>query len=440
MNARLFGAIAIAIALLPIVARAEQGAIRNIPASHITISRVHLHETSLIGQSGECVAFTNTSPVDAYRVLFLFSLIDIDGRVLHSDMHEAKGRFSTGALVQGENETTCRHGTFGVRGGSVYGEGKIGSMVASVAQVDYVDGTSWYAASAVPGASLAQADAGVRITQSFSWEPADATQECVSFTNAGSRTVQRVRFMFSHIADDGTDIVDDPWDVRGTYPPGTSRSNSCRGWNGSLKPRSDARPDAAVPLELLVFGKPARLVTWISVIDYADGTSWRAAPQQPGALAAAAIPNKIDYSHAVFGPPTPDIAGSFLQRPASGIEITKSFAWNPGTPNECVKFINKSVKAVKRVRFVFSHLGGDDAPLGPDEPVDFRPRSGSYDPGVSQERICRAFVGTVMLPSYWNGGSTEPQAFVDSRPATLTVRVDEVDYADGSSWTAAASH
>lgn len=155
--------------------------------------------------------------------------------------------------------------------------------------------------------------------------------------------------MFSHIADDGTDIVDDSWDVRNTYPPGTSHANSCRGWNGSLTPRSGVPPDAAVPLELLVFGKPARLVTWISAIDYADGTSWHAALQERGALAAAAIPNKIDYSHAVFGPATPDIAGSFLQQPASGIEITKSFTWNPGTPNECVQFINKSVKAVKRV-------------------------------------------------------------------------------------------
>ncbi|HEY0393104.1 MAG TPA: hypothetical protein VGD01_01290 [Candidatus Elarobacter sp.] len=438
MNARLFGALAIA--LLPIVARAEQGAIRNIPASHIIISRVSLFETSPMGMSGKCVAFTNTSPVDAYRVLFLFSLIGIDGAVLYSGLHEAKGKFSPGALVQGKNETVCGLGQFGVRGGSVYGAGGFGSMVASVAQVDYTDGTSWYAASTVPGASLAQPDADVHITKSFSWEPADATQECVSFTNAGTRTVRHVRFMFSHIADDGTDIVDDPWDVRNTYPPGTSHANSCRGWNGSLRPRSDARPDAAVPLELLVFGKPARLVTWMSAIDYADGTSWRAGPQQPGALAAAAIPNTVDYSHAVFGPPTPDIAGSFLQQPASGIEITKSFTWNPGTPNECVNFMNKSVKAVKRVRFVFSHLGGDNAPLGEDEPLDFRPRSGSYGSGVSQDRICRAFVGTVMLPSYWNGGSTEPQVLFDSRPATLNVRVDEVDYADGSSWTAPASH
>lgn len=436
MNARLFGALAIA--LLPIVARAEQGAIRNIPASHITISRVNLYQTRIGG--GECVAFTNTSPVDAYRVLFLFSLIGTDGAVLYSGMHEAKGKFATGALIQGQNETVCGFGNFNVGDGSISGSGKIGSMVASVAQVDYVDGTSWHAATTVPAASLAQTDADVHITKSFSWELADATQECVSFANAGTRTVRRVRFMFSHIADDGTDIVDDPWDVRNTYPPGTSHANSCRGWNGSLMPRSGVRPDAAVPLELLVFGKPARLVTWISAIDYSDGTSWHAAPQQPGDLAAAAIPNQIDYSHAVFGPATPDIAGSFLQQPASSIEIAKSFTWNPGTPNECVTFTNKSVKAIKQVRFVFSHLGGDNAPLGQDEPLDFRPRSGSFDSGASQDRICRAFVGTVMLPSYWNGGSTEPQVFVDSRPATLNVRVDKVDYADGSSWTAPASN
>jgi hypothetical protein len=432
----LFGALAIA--LLPIVARAETGAIRNIPASHITISKVNLYPTLPIGKSGECVAFTNTSPVDAYRVLFLLSVIDIDGAVLNSDVHEAKGKFSTGALVQGQNEAVCGLGSFVVNSGSIYGAGKVGSLVASVAQVDYVDGTSWYAASTVPAASLAQTDADVHITKSFSWELADATQECVSFANAGSRTVRRVRFMFSHIADDGTDIVDDPWDVRNTYPPGTSQANSCRGWNGSLTPRSGVRPDAAVPLELLVFGKPARLVTWISAIDYADGTSWHAAPQQPGAIAAAAIPNQIDNSHAVFGPATPDIAGSFLQQPASGIEITKSFTWNPGTPNECVKFTNTSAKAVKRVRFVFSHLGGDNAPLGEDEPAEVRPRSGVYDPG-SQNQLCRAFAGTIMLPSYWNGGSTEPHVFVDSRPSTLNVRVDEVDDADGSSWTAPAA-
>jgi hypothetical protein len=423
----------LAFTLLPNVTLAEQGAVRNIPASHIMISNFNLYEQQQLGWSGQCVAFTNMASITAHRVLFLYSIVGSDGSTIYSAAHEAKGEFAPGALIQGQSETTCRSDQVLVGGGSVHYNGKAGSMVASVAEVDYADGTAWHAGPDIIGAALPQPEADVRITKSFSWEVDGATQECVSLTNAGSRTVRKIHLMFSHIADDGSDVVTDPFDVYQPYLPGASQTLACRGWNGSLSPKVGTAPDASLTPEILVFGKAARLVSWISEIDYTDGTAWHAPASQYDAVSAAAVPNKLDYSQGVWGPKTPEIAGSFDQQSASGIEITKTVMWDPGAPNECVTFVNRSAKPVKRVRFTFSHLGSDRAPLG-DESMDSRPRSGDYEPGVAQEQQCRTFIGTLFLPSFWNGGNSDAQVTFKEQPSTLSVRVEEVEYEDGTLW------
>ena len=219
--------------------------------------------------------FTNTATVTAKRVLFVYTVIGKDGAVLLSETHEAKGSFSTGALIQGGNPITCQDGEVYVGDGQVRSAKGAGSFVASVAQVDYVDGTSWHAGPDIPGAILAQPDADVRITQAISWEAGTNTQECVSFTNAGTRIIHRVHFTLSHIADDGSDVVDDPLDYRINLSPGASQQVRCRGWNGSATPAVGAPPDS-VPTKILVFDKPARLVAWVDQVDYTDGTSWHA--------------------------------------------------------------------------------------------------------------------------------------------------------------------
>lgn len=335
---------AVLLTFWPIAARAEQGAIQQIPASQIFISQFRLYETTQVGRSGECVSFTNRAHLTAVRVLFLHSLIDQNGNIVYADTHEAKGEFAPGVLIQGENEVLCRHGDLNLGGGTVHHNGNLGSMVTSVAQVDYSNGTSWHAGPDIVGTSLSQPDADIHITKTFSFEPADATQECVSFSNTGTRTVRRVQFMLSHIADDGSDVVDDPLDVRNTYAPGTSQTNSCRGWNGSLTPTVGAAPDPAAQPQILVFGKPARLVSWVNTIEFTDGTSWHAPARQKDAASAAAVANQIDYSQSVWGPKVPEVVGAYTQRPASGIGITKTFMWDPGAPNECVNFVNRSTK------------------------------------------------------------------------------------------------
>jgi hypothetical protein len=421
-----------ALALQPQAARAEQGAIRQIPASRIEITKFVVFQKQY-GLNGECVAFKNTSPLAVKRVLFLYSLIDRDGTVIFSENHEAKGQFTTGALIQGGTPITCQDGLMSAGGGQVYHGAKNGSLVASVAQVDYVDGTSWHAGPDVIGTALSQPDAGARITKTLSWQPGDSTEECVTFTNAASRPIRHVQFMFSHIADDGSDVVDDPLDVRGTYDPGTTVALSCRGWNGSEKPSSGAAPDSVTP-QILVFGKPARLVSWVSQVDYTDGTSWHAPAQQSAAAAAAAAEDKVDYSQSVWWPQSLDVPGSFTQEAASGNEIAKAFTRNAGLPNECVDFISRSAKPVVHVRFRFSHLDANGNVLG-EEPLDVHARGGSYAAGKPQEMNCRTFDGKVILPVLWNGGSTAGEVFYGDTVSTLQVRVGEVEYADGTSWT-----
>lgn len=423
-------------ALLPITSSAEQGAIRQIPASGIAIAKVWLNEHRQPGEAGVCAAFTNTSAVTAKRVQFLFSLIDKDGSVVYGQIHEARGEFAPGVLIQGESESTCDTAFLYLGGGKVSSQRGAGSMVASVSAVDYTDGTSWHAGPDIVGAAFSQPDADVRITKAFSWEPATNTQECVAYENSGTRTVRHIHFMFSHIADDGADVVDDPLDAYEPLSPHASHTMSCRGWNGSLTPVVGNAPGTASP-RILVFGKTARLVAWISQIDYTDGASWHAPEPDKAAIASAAIPNAVDYAHATWWPAVPEIGGSVVQQSASGIELTRAYTWDPGAPNECVDFVNRSPKAVTRLRFLFSHVGTDGSAIGDEESLELHPRA-SFEAGTTQTGNCRTFLGTVTLPSQWNGGGTDSHVLFAGQLSMLQVRVDQVDFVDGTTWSASA--
>ena len=414
---------------LPIGAVAGPGAMREVPASGITIKKTWLNEHQQVGETGVCAAFANTTAVPAIRVEFLYSLIAKDGQVLYSAVHEAMGEFAPGALIQGENQVTCdtAYGVFYSRGSAGTRDGD-GTFVASVSQVEFADGSWWHAGPDIVGGVLPQADAAVQIARSFSWEPGRSTQECVTFHDAGLRTVRRIHFIFSHIADDGSDIVDDPYEVN----PSQAGDTVCRGWNGSLTPRVGTAPEGAKP-EILVFGKSARLVAWVGEIDFTDGTSWRAPQPDAAALIAVAVPNAVDYAHAVWWPNQIAVDEAAPPQSASGIEISKSYAWAFADSNECVDFTNRSLKAISHVRFVFSHLASDGSPLGNDEPLDVR---GSVGPGATKAANCRDFNGNVALPVEWSGGNTSGTVYLDGRPSTISVRVDQVDFADGTSWQA----
>lgn len=419
---------AAALSLVPMAAHAAPSALRQIPASGITITRTWINQHQQIGETGVCAAFVNTSPVAAIRVEFLYSLISKDGKVLYSTLHEANGQFEPGALIQGENETTCDtaydlffDGTTAARVRNGYG-----SVVASVSQVQFADGSWWHAGPDIAGAAFPQPDAPVRIVKSFSWEPGGATQECATFRIIGSSAVRKMHFTFSHIADDGSDIVDDPYDV---YPT-ASHGTACRGWSGSLTPRTGVAPGDAKP-QILVLGKPARLVTRIAEVDFEDGKSWHAPNPAPSALAAAAVPATIDYTHAVWWTDKVDVDQAIVQEPASGVDIRKAYAWAFSASNECVDFANDSPKSIVHVRFLFSHNDDDGNRIGEAEPLDVR---GSFAPGTTKVENCRSFDGNVVLPSAWVNGSTSGTILVRGRRATSSVRVEEVDFADGTSW------
>lgn len=429
---------ALAAVLPPLSVRAAEGAIRQIPASGIAISRFTLsqQQQGYVFMTGMCVAFTNQAPVTATKVQFLYSLIGRNGKVVYSQVQDTKGAFAPGVLISGANENMCSSAYAVSYGGTVATRDGDGSMVVSVSQVHYADGTAWHAGPDVTGAVLEQSTADVHIVKAFSWEPGESTQECVAFTNGGSKTVKHVHFMLSHVADDGSDVVDDPMDDYSVLAPGASQALSCRGWNGSLTPRAGAPPVTADP-QILVFDKQARLVAWMQRIDYTDGTSWTAPDPGKDVIAAAAAPDKVDYSHATWWPPALDVMGIGAATPASGITIAKTYAWDPGTPYECVDFTVTGDKQIRHVKFQFSHVTAAGL-AGEEEPLDVR---GAFDPGKTQERKCRSFQGFVILPAQWSGGATTAQTLTggDDAPSTVHARVDEVDYADGTAWRAAGT-
>lgn len=418
----------IAVSLAPVVAMAGGlSSFRQTPASGITITKTWLNQHQQPLEMGVCASFVNTKSVTATRVEFLFSLIGKDGKIVYSTVHEAKGEFSPGALIEGERQTTCDT-AYGVS----YGRGKVsregveGSFVASVSQVAFADGSWWHAGPDILGAVFTQDDAPVHLAKAFSWEPGGSTQECAVFDARGTNRVRKIHLMFSHIAEDGHDVVDDPFDVYPDFGSGTV----CRGWNGSLTPTVGSGPESMQP-EILVFGKSARLVAWIGQIDFADGASWHAPEPSVSALAAAALPNNVDYANAVWWPSQLEVPEGFSQQPASGVQISKAYTGVFADAFECVDFVNQSRKQVTHVRFIFSHLAADHSTIGDEEKLDVH---GMYDPEVSRVENCRMFEGNIVLPTLWNGGGNGATVLFQGKASTISVRIDRVDYADGSSW------
>ncbi len=424
---------AIALFLFAVPAFAGPTALREIPASGITIDKATLVELQQAATAGICVAFTNVNSVAAKRVEFLYALIDKDGKVLYSSVHEAKGVFAPKAAIAGISPVLCEtmYGVF--YGGSTIGvrEGQ-GSLVVSVSQVDFADGSWWHAGPDVTGAVLPQPDSAARLVRSFSWEPGESTQECASIENRGTGTLRHVRVMFSHIADDGSDVVDDPFDVYPALAPGGTRT-ACRGWNGSLSLRVGTAPNGQQP-EILVFGKAARLVAWMSQVDFEGSPSWSATAPDVKALSAAVVPNTSDYSHAVWWSNQLEVPEALHQQLDSGVEISKSYAWAPGDVKECADVVSHSSKPVKRVRLMFAHLARDGSAIAPDEPLDISAPRGSTEVGATTQISCRDFDGYVVLPSLSQDGSSTPTVLFQGQPSTIEAHVDEVDYADGTVW------
>jgi hypothetical protein len=434
MTSKVLAAVgAIALFLFAVPTFAGPTALREIPASGITIDKATLVELQQTATAGICVAFTNVNSVAAKRVEFLYALISKEGKVLYGTVHEAKGVFAPGAAIQGTNPVLCetmyavsyRGSTVGVSGGE-------GSLVVSVSQVDFADGSWWHAGPDVAGAVLPQPDSAVRLVRSFSWEPGESTQECASIENRGAGTLLHVRVMFSHIADDGSDVVDDPFDVYPALAPGATRT-ACRGWNGSLSLRVGTAPNAQPP-QIVVFGKASRLVAWISQVSFESNPSWSATAPDLKALSASVVPSTIDYSHAVWWSDQLQVPETIRQQLDSGIEISKSYAWAPGDVRECADLVSHSPKPVKRVRLMFSHLAHDGSAIAPDDPLDISASRGSTEVGATPQSGCRDFDGYVVLPSFWQDGSTTATVLFQGQPSTIDVHVDEVDYADGTVW------
>ena len=136
--------------------------------------------------------------------------------------------------------------------------------------------------------------APVRITGAFSFGSGVDHHECVSWINRSTKTVVAIRFVFTYIDAAGVIRGVDPFDRRGSFPPGVANEglstieqvqsplryrhlwDNCRGY---MSPREGIAVN--------------RLS--IERIDFEDGTSWQppaASPSPAGPLVSPAPPVK----------------------------------------------------------------------------------------------------------------------------------------------------
>lgn len=100
--------------------------------------------------------------------------------------------------------------------------------------------------------------------------------------------------------------------------------------------------------------------------------------------------------------------------------IGKAYAWAFPDSNECVDFVNRSTKTIVHVRFLFTHAGSDSDPRG------------TLSPWTCVDRLSRAQRKRITAA----GSMATLCCRRQGQPSTISVRVDEVDFADGTSWQA----
>lgn len=218
--------------------------------------------------------------------------------------------------------------------------------------------------------------------------------DCVSFTKLARSTATDIQFMFASVYPDGRLVGPIlPYDWRKSAKPGVAQDGmNCR--------------DHAY--ENGIGGR--WLVGWVNSVFYSDGRMWHAAPPVVGTA--------IDASSS---------SGVVLSNPVTYLPL-----------EECVDVSNTSLKIVTHVQIVFRHWGLDHTRLG-DDALDIRKR---IVPGVILKNNCRRFNGSSDPDVFYYGRELshgaadvqEPRIFYGGSESTLSARVSDVNFGDGTSW------
>lgn len=258
----------------------SNGLIWSIPGSPIELTRVYSYwwsdyEVATHSQGpmyfNDCVEFRNQSnkPVRSFQVIFASIYPDghSNGSAMPLDIHTT---VAPGQKITGLN---CRDHAYANGAGGRW-------LVGWVSSVRFIDGSSWHAAPSVEGSVDNGASAPATLGTPEAYLP---LEECDGMTNTSEKTITHVQLVFHHIGIDGTDLGDDALDVRESIAPGETVKNSCRGFNGYSDPdvsyyaHALASGELTLPsVRIFYNGKEAKLLVTVNIVDFADGTSWRA--------------------------------------------------------------------------------------------------------------------------------------------------------------------
>lgn len=215
----------------------------------------------------DCAEFTNQGTKNVSNVQVMFALASVgeaqETPALPYDTHAP--------TATGKSATACR--------AHAYENGyKSQHLVGWVNAVTYADGSRWHAAPPVTGSLHNLASMPVTLKKPVIYLP---LEECDDLTNTSNKTISHVQIVFHHSGIDGTDLGDDALDVKAKIAPGETLKNSCRNFNGYGEPDlfyyaralSHGESNRQLP-RIFVRGKESVLSATVTVVHFADGTSW----------------------------------------------------------------------------------------------------------------------------------------------------------------------
>jgi hypothetical protein len=238
----------------------------QIRITRLTTFRVPQRSRNPLAGVSECVSFVNDASRTATRVRIVFAYDDATGKTIGGDVLDRRGKFSTGALIEGMTFDeldvvpawgklpNCRrfggvvdpdgNPAFAAKDGTVV----VGRTVrAFVESVDYADGTEWHAeppfealidkpATARRGEVAAHADAGldwtappggpIEITHAHFFQYGFKQQECISFKNVAARPVTSFQVHFAFRAFDGSVPEENTQMRSGDFAPGVENAGA----------------------------------------------------------------------------------------------------------------------------------------------------------------------------------------------------------------------
>lgn len=278
---RAFGLVAFLLAITCIGASAvptgSTGEAWQIPQSGIDLTRVYSElriDYDVVNRRPgplyfiDCADFVNRAHRTAINVQVMFSRTATNGTTEPPMLLDVRGVLGAGAK---NRNFSCLDPAYKSRDHGY-------RLVGWVSAVSYQDGSMWHAAPAVQGTVDGGSASGVVLTDPVTYFP---LEECDDITNASSKVVTHTQIMFEHRGIDGAELGDDALDVRRNIAPGETLKNACRGFNGYSVPdvfyyaRALSHGESSVPQPRIFFdGKESRLLVMVSVVDFADGTSW----------------------------------------------------------------------------------------------------------------------------------------------------------------------